>query len=77
MFVLRSLVKHFASSGEFVGDGERQRAVSVRNRRNFRQVESKDLCWSSPPSIEERAAVLDHFEEILIHWPLSAEADRS
>ncbi len=33
-----------ASSGEFVGDGEHQRAVSVRNRRNFRQVESNDLC---------------------------------
>jgi len=28
---------------------ELQAAVSVRNRRNFRQVESKDLCWSSPP----------------------------
>jgi hypothetical protein len=34
----------FASSGKFVGDGERQRAISVRNRRSFRQVESKDLC---------------------------------
>ena len=28
---------------------ELQPAFSVRNRRNFRQVESKDLCWSSPP----------------------------
>jgi hypothetical protein len=35
--------KH-ASSGKSVGDGERQRAVAVRNRRNFLQVESKDLC---------------------------------
>jgi hypothetical protein len=34
----------FASSGKSVGDGERQRAVAVRNRRNFLQVESKDLC---------------------------------
>ena len=34
----------FASSGEFVGDRERQRAVAVRNRWNLRQVESKDLC---------------------------------
>jgi hypothetical protein len=33
-----------ASSGKSVGDGERQRAVAVRNRRNFLQVESKDLC---------------------------------
>jgi hypothetical protein len=32
------------SSEEFVGDGERQRAVALRNRRNFRQVESNDLC---------------------------------
>jgi uncharacterized protein len=38
-----------ASSEEFVGDGERQRAVSLRNRWNFRQVESNDLCSSSPP----------------------------
>ena len=37
------LVKE-ASSGEFVGDGERQRAVLVRNRWNLRHVESKDLC---------------------------------
>jgi hypothetical protein len=28
---------------------ERQPVFSVRNRRNFRQVESKDLCRSSPP----------------------------
>jgi hypothetical protein len=35
---------NFASSGKSVGDGERQRAVAVRNRRNFLQVESKDLC---------------------------------
>ena len=34
----------FASSGKFVGDGERQRAVSMRKRRNFLQVESNDLC---------------------------------
>ena len=34
----------FASSGEFVGDGERQRAVLVRNCRSLRQVESNDLC---------------------------------
>jgi hypothetical protein len=33
-----------ASLGEFVGDGERQRAVLVRNPWNLRQVESKDLC---------------------------------
>jgi hypothetical protein len=33
-----------ASSGKSVGDGEGQRAVAVRNRRNFLQVESKDLC---------------------------------
>jgi hypothetical protein len=39
-----------ASSGKSVGDGERQRADAVRNRRNFLQLESKDLCWSSPPS---------------------------
>ena len=37
-------VTNFASSGEFVGDGERQRAASARNRWNFLQVESKDLC---------------------------------
>jgi hypothetical protein len=34
----------FASSEKFVGDGERQRAVSLRNLRNFRQVESNDFC---------------------------------
>jgi hypothetical protein len=34
----------YASSEESVGDGKRQRAVSVRNRRSFLQVESKDLC---------------------------------
>lgn len=33
-----------ASSGKFVGDGERQRAVAVRKRRNLRQVESNDFC---------------------------------
>jgi hypothetical protein len=33
-----------ASSGKFVGDGERQRGDSLRNRRYFRQVESNDLC---------------------------------
>lgn len=37
-------LSNFASSGKSVGDGERQRAVAVRNRRNFLQVESKDLC---------------------------------
>jgi hypothetical protein len=34
----------YASSGEFVGDGERQRAVLARNRWNLRHVESNDLC---------------------------------
>ena len=38
-----------ASSAESVGEGERQRALSVRNRWNFRHVESNDLCWSSSP----------------------------
>jgi len=38
------LILKKASSGKSVGDGERQRAVAVRNRRNFLQVESKDLC---------------------------------
>jgi len=33
-----------ASSGKSVGDGERQRTVPVRNRRNLLQVESKDRC---------------------------------
>jgi hypothetical protein len=33
-----------ASSGEFVGDCEGQRAVLVRNWWNLRHVESKDLC---------------------------------
>ena len=33
-----------ASSGKFVGDSEHQRGGSLRNRRNFRQVESNDLC---------------------------------
>src|SRR5258708_31028482 len=28
---------------------ERQPAFSARNRRNFRQVESKEFCWSSLP----------------------------
>ena len=36
--------QNFASSGEFVGSGERQRGVLVRNPWNLRQVESKDLC---------------------------------
>jgi predicted nucleic acid-binding protein len=40
---------NYASSGKSVGNGERQRAVSVRNRQSFRQVESNDLCSSSPP----------------------------
>ena len=31
-------------TGEFVGDGERQRAVLVRNWWNLRHVKSKDLC---------------------------------
>ena len=35
---------NLASSEKFVGDGERQRAVSRRNLRNFRHVESNDLC---------------------------------
>jgi hypothetical protein len=38
-----------ARRGNLWVSGERQRAASVRNRRNFRQVESNDLCWSSPP----------------------------
>jgi transposase len=38
-----------ASSAESVGEGERQRALSVRNCWNFRHVESNDLCWSSSP----------------------------
>ena len=36
--------KNLASSGESVGDYERQRTVSMRNRRNFLQVESNELC---------------------------------
>ena len=42
----RQLGQHaqYASSEESVGGGERQRAASIRNRRNFLQVESKDLC---------------------------------
>jgi hypothetical protein len=43
-FVVALFVFFLASSGKSVGDGERQRAVAVRNRRNFLQVESKDLC---------------------------------
>ena len=34
----------FASSGKSVGDGERQRAVALRNRRSLLQVESNDRC---------------------------------
>ena len=34
----------FASSEESVGEGERQRCLSMRNLRNFLQVESNDLC---------------------------------
>ena len=37
-------LKNFASSGKSVGEGERQRAASARNRRNFLQVEPNDLC---------------------------------
>ena len=33
-----------ASSEESVGEGERQRCLSMRNVRNFLQVESNDLC---------------------------------
>ena len=33
-----------ASSEESVGEGERQRCLSMRNLRNFLQVESNDLC---------------------------------
>ena len=33
-----------ASSEESVGEGERQRCLSLRNLRNFLQVESNDLC---------------------------------
>jgi hypothetical protein len=36
--------ENIASSGKFVGDDERQRAVLVRNRWNLRHVESNDLC---------------------------------
>ena len=36
-----------ASSEEFVGEGELQRAVLPRNRRNISQVVSKDACCSS------------------------------
>jgi len=39
-----NLGQNVASSWEFVGDGERQRAVLVRNRWNLRHVESNDLC---------------------------------
>jgi hypothetical protein len=42
--IIPGLHQKSASSGEFVGEGERQRAVSARNRRNFRNVESNDLC---------------------------------
>jgi len=44
-----ALVQFKASSEEFVGDGERQRAVFPRNRRNISQVVSKDACcsWSA------------------------------
>jgi hypothetical protein len=42
--LLRKKDQNFASSGEFVGDCERQRAVSLRNRRSIRQVASNDLC---------------------------------
>ena len=42
--VLLSQGFQYASSEESVGDGERQRAVSMRNRRSFLQVESNDLC---------------------------------
>ena len=35
---------NLASSGKSVGDIERHRVVSMRNCRNFLQVESKDLC---------------------------------
>jgi Caspase domain len=38
-----------ASSAESVGDGERQGAVSLRNRLNLRQVASNERCSSSPP----------------------------
>ena len=41
---LGATTETIASSEESVGDGERQRAVSMRNRRNFLQVESNDLC---------------------------------
>lgn len=36
--------EELASSEEFVGEGERQRCLSMRNFRNFLQVESNDLC---------------------------------
>jgi hypothetical protein len=34
----------YASSEESVGEGESQRCLSMRNLRNFLQVESNDLC---------------------------------
>jgi hypothetical protein len=37
-------ISKIASSEEFVGEGERQRCLSLRNFRNFLQVESNDLC---------------------------------
>ncbi len=43
-FPANAIIYFVASSGKFVGDGERQRAGSLRNRRYFRQVESNDLC---------------------------------
>jgi hypothetical protein len=41
---LGARLKKFASSEESVGEGERQRCLSMRNLRNFLQVESNDLC---------------------------------
>jgi hypothetical protein len=37
-------ISFFASSEKSVGEGERQRCLSMRNLRNFLQVESNDLC---------------------------------
>jgi hypothetical protein len=43
-FGLPGAVQQFASSEKSVGEGERQRCLSMRNVRNFLQVESNDLC---------------------------------
>jgi hypothetical protein len=42
--VVAHQIFQFASSEESVGESDRQRCLSMKNFRNFRQVESKDLC---------------------------------